>query len=84
MPKIWIVQGSTGEDAAHQEWPVRAYRDEMKAQRLVVEAQARACEMEASRPNRYSDPEGSNEFDPEMKMDYTGTQYTCYPVDLEE
>ena len=25
-----------------------------------------------------------NEFDPNMELEYTGTRYKCYPIELEE
>lgn len=94
MSEIWIVQGSTGEYSDHKEWPVKAFRDKGKAQRLVIEAQARCNEI-ATVKNEYEwdvwwdmteakHATTVNEFDPAMKLDYTGTHYTCYPIELED
>jgi hypothetical protein len=35
--KIYVVQGSTGEYSDHKEWLVCAFKDEKKAQELVVQ-----------------------------------------------
>jgi hypothetical protein len=79
---VWIVQGSTGEYSDHEEWIVGGFLSRSKAQRLVVEAQARVNELYASEV--HSIPLGSNEFDPRCKFDYTGTHYTCFGVDVDE
>lgn len=93
MKTIWIVQGSTGEYSDHTEWVVRAFVSKVKAERLVVEAQARANEIGIAKSD-YSgswwtlegnkDPRTVNEFDLNMQLDYTGTHYTCFEVELDE
>lgn len=93
--QIWIVEGSSGEYSDHREWPLKAFRDEKAAQRLVIEAQARANEIQALRDSDYETwwtldetepkpPRVVNEFDPRMELNYTGVHYTCYPIELVE
>jgi len=93
MSEIWMVEGSTGEYSDHREWPVKAFRDKAKAERLVVEAQARANEIANNQSefdwSQWYDMEEKrhpltvNEFDPNMQVD-SGTHYTCYAVELVE
>jgi hypothetical protein len=90
---IYIVQGSTGEYSDHREWLLKAFRDEKQAQRLVVEAQARANEIHQLKEsdfgkwyelNEEKDPAVLNEFDSAMDMDFADTNihYTCYSIEL--
>jgi hypothetical protein len=91
---IYIVEGSTGEYSDHREWPVKAFRSKVKAQRLVVEAQARAKQIAEHEENvgwskwydmkQQNDQMTINEFDLNMETDYTGTYYKCYPIELDE
>lgn len=81
--KIFVVEGTTGEYSDRSEWPVMAYVDEEKAKEHVVNAERRAKELEATRRDYFDNVEkGANEFDPEMIMDYTGTSYYYYDVEL--
>ena len=82
MEKIYVVEGTTGEYSDSMDWPVMAYRDEEAAKAHVVRATERAKEIEVSRADRYNVPEGANEHDPHMLMDYTGTHYNYYAVEL--
>lgn len=94
MRIIWVVEGNTGEYSDHIDWPVKAFTSEASAQRLVVEAQARANEIFQLRQSipwgnffemeNTKNPKALNEFDPKMKMDYTATHYQCYPIELVE
>lgn len=89
--QVWIVQGSTGEYSDHCEWILGAFYGEQAAQRLVVEAQARANEISQLKEKDWDkwwkwaekkDKRTINEFDPRMELDYTGTHYTCFPVEI--
>ena len=82
MKKIFVVMGSTGEYSDRTEWPVLAYTDEDLAKEHVVNADRRAKEIYATRKTRYGVEKGINEFDPDMDMNYTGTSYFLYTVDL--
>ena len=82
MKNVFVVMGTTGELKDHNEWAVIAYLDEAAAQEHVVNAGHRAKELFATRPDRYSIENGANEFDPNMRMDYTGTSYFIYTVPL--
>lgn len=94
MKTIYVVEGQTGEYSDHNEWPVKAFVNEEAAKTLVLNAQARAREIEIEKNNQdfsdggwYTNPKPSrfvNQFDPNMSMDYTGTQYIYYPIELVE
>ena len=86
--KIHVIMGSTGEYSDRSEWPVRAVRDEERAKCIVELATQRAAAIEESK-DRYerlddSNPDHVNEWDRNMKMDYTGTSYFYYTVDLDD
>ena len=82
--KIYVVFGTTGEYSDHREWPVASFEEQVLAERLVAAASARANEIHSDPRNRYSCPKGSNQFDPEMEVDYTGTRYYFEEVDLHD
>lgn len=96
MSEIWIVEGSSGEYSDHSDWPIKAFRVKTAAERLVVEAQARANEIEQNKQSmdwsdwcdlqdqQPPDPRTVNEFDPDMEMSYNGVHYTCYAIELVE
>jgi hypothetical protein len=75
MTHIYVVWGATGEYSDHQEWPVIAYEDEQLAQEHVTKASERYRELLAQIGNNYKIPDGANEWDPNMRVDYTGTRY---------
>lgn len=79
--KIWIVEGTTGEYSDRFDWTVCAYTSKEKAEQHARDAMQRAMEISKSRRTRYDTPKGINEFDPNMQMDYTGTEY--YTVETE-
>ncbi len=79
--KIYIVGGTTGAYSDRTDWVVCAYTDSEQAETHVRNAMLRAKEIEKSRESRYTAVRGINEFDPEMRMDYTGTEY--YTVETE-
>lgn len=76
---LYVVMGMTGEYSDRHEWPVRAFIDLVDAETLVVKASARAREIEIKKTN----PRVS-EFDPQFRMDYTGTDYYIMEVPLDE
>jgi hypothetical protein len=85
MSKIYVVFGQTGEYSDFNDWPVKAFRSESKAADLVVLATARANSLLVEyNDRRYNIPEGANEYDPYMQMDYTGTSYRYIEVDWED
>jgi len=84
MSTIYVVQGTTGEYSDRKDWLVKAFSSQTKALDLCHRAQLRAFEIKKSRESPYSAPKNSNEFDPGMYMDYTGTEYTVLPVELDE
>lgn len=79
---LHVVIGSTGEYSDRSEWLVRAFRDEAAAREWAEKAATRAKEIEAVRGSRYDVDPDSNEFDPHMTMDYTGTSYYVQDVPL--
>jgi len=84
--KIYIVQGATGEYSDFREWVVCAFKDEQKAIDLVEAATERARTIFAlykASSYRYKVYK-TNDFDPEMEMDYTGTRYEVIETELLE
>ncbi len=81
--KIYIVEGSTGEYSDRSEWVVCAFRSKEKAEELASKATLRAKELQGENW-RYQSTEdrGINEFDLEMNMDYTGTDYYVIETEL--
>jgi hypothetical protein len=79
--KIYIVMGTTGEYSDRHEWPVVAYFDEHAARVHIDNATRVANQIEQD--GGYYDPEdgAKNEYDPSMRMDYTGTGYYMMTVD---
>lgn len=73
--KVYPVWGKTGEYADLREWIVTAYTSKKRAEKHAADAMNAAREIFCTRPDRYSVPEPGNPFDPEMSMDYTGTEY---------
>jgi hypothetical protein len=78
---VWVVEGATGEYSDHTEWPVRAFTDEQAANVFCERVSARARELQQQYKSRYNIPEGANELDPDMYIDYTGVNYRVYPID---
>ena len=79
---IYIVEGSTGEYSDHVEWPVAAYWNEDNAQQRVLKATQCANELFTDYRNHYGKVE--NEYDENMRMDYTGVRYRYYPIAIED
>lgn len=79
--KIFVVRGTTGEYSDRTEWPVKAFLSEKAAQELVIAATQRANEVFTDRS--YDRDIDKNQFDPDMRMDYTGTSYMIETVELD-
>jgi len=79
---IHIVMGKTGEYDDRRQWSVIAYFDEAKTKEYVSKANRRAKEIFDKQGNIFAIPSGQNEFDPNMKMSYTGTNYFYYTVPI--
>lgn len=77
MRKIHVVMGATGEYSDRGEWPVKAFLDLSRAQQLVLDAEGAVREIQTLEREK-------NPFDPDMKIDYTGTTYFIYDVMLDE
>jgi hypothetical protein len=77
--KIYIVEGTTGEYSDRMEWIVCAFTNEQKAKAHVEGAAKRAREIFLA-----GYPRQRNEFDPEMQMDYSGTEYFLSETELQE
>jgi hypothetical protein len=90
VKKIYVVEGATGEYSDHREWPVRAFVSEKKAQEFVEKVSAEYRKL----VNKYGDLSElrwkmldnniKNPLDPRMETDYTGTNYSYFPIDLDE
>lgn len=88
--KIYVLMGSTGEYSDRDEWPVRAYRSQDAAERVakqysdVAREGFKRAEAATSRWNGYklASKELQELGDPHARMDYTGTTYYCFEVDL--
>lgn len=80
--KIYIVGGTTGEYSDRSDWNVCAYKNEDRAEEHVRKAMLRAKELQGEYGRYSAIPKGSNEFDPDMQMDYTGTEYYFATVEL--
>jgi len=82
--KIYLVCGTTGTYSDRQDWTVCAYRSSDKAEEHARNAMLRGKEIQKSKPRYYCPKPGENEFDPNMQMDYTGTEYTTQEVELRD
>lgn len=83
--KIYIVEGTTGEYSDRTDWTVCAYRSKEKAEEHARNAMLRAVELNNNRSTRYERPkQGSNSFDLNMQMDYTGTEYYTIECELKD
>ena len=85
--KIHTIFGTTGEYSDREEWPIVSYVDEEKAQLHVMRATEKANEWKAKMGDagRYDGaPADFSEYDPNMKMDYTGTSYYYETTELIE
>ncbi len=77
MRTIYVVEGSTGEYSDRNEWPVAAFTDEALAMEMVKRCEKFAPKDDLSYQARRA---AKNPYDPNMKVDYTGTSYSYYEV----
>lgn len=77
--KIWIVYGKTGEYADYREWTVCAYNDEKSAEN---HAQAALEWYQQNGGINLRCYYGKNPYDKDMSVDYTGTEWGIYSIDL--
>lgn len=86
MKKIYIVQGSTGEYSDRMEWPVCAFEQAERAKELAerLSEMARLVFIKCGGNTDMAMPEVKAivELDPRFLMDYTGTFYTVYDVEV--
>ena len=86
VSKIWIVFGETGEYDSHHEWSIAAYKTEELAQAHADAAtkfyQDNNCLTDRYKWSYSRLDEFKNPFDPNMDIDYTGTSWGVYPVEL--
>ncbi|NIQ92427.1 MAG: hypothetical protein GWN93_26980 [Deltaproteobacteria bacterium] len=83
--KIFIVMGTAGEYANTEQWPVKAFRSKRRAEDIGTKAMRRANEIYEDHFKKYGRRDlPENEYDPDMEMDYTGTSYFLYEVELDE
>jgi ribosomal protein L21E len=92
---IYIVEGDTGEYSGHSTWLVKAFSSKEKAEDLARNAMLRAKEIEKESPTDYLmqaykvgdkvkvKAKKKNKFDPQMQMQYTGTEYTVLEVEFD-
>ncbi len=78
---VYVVQGSCGEYSDSREWPIVAHYTEEAAKAHVVAATARAKELTVQ-SNYWEIPDGANEHDPNMQLDYTGTTYYYFAIEV--
>lgn len=84
MDTIYVVFGSTGEYSDRQKWLVKAFHHEDDAKQLVEDATKSADSIYAKYGREHYGPyNGKNTFDPDMRMEYTGTRYYYKSVGLE-
>lgn len=80
--KISIIFGRTGEYDSVSRWPVGAYYSREQAEQHANLAEKEAIKIAQERANDYSPAERDNPYDPDMRMDYTGTDYYVIDVNL--
>lgn len=78
---IYLVVGETGEHADRTEWLVAAYLSKKRAETHAKRAEERAREIE-KKGNSLGRPCERSEFDPNLRIDYTGTNYRIESVPL--
>ena len=81
---IYIVEGQTGEYSDNISWPVKAFVSEEKAKEFVEQVSAEYRKIRERCGRGWNRKKYSNPLDPNMEMDYTGTIYNYYWVELDE
>jgi hypothetical protein len=79
--KIYIVEGTTSDGECRDDWIVCAYKQQDVADEHARKAMLRAMEIHKANKYYYSSQK-LNEFDPEMRIDYTGIDYNVFEVEL--
>lgn len=76
--------GSTGEYSDNRNWAVIAFKNKLLAEEHILKATCRAKEILAKCGDwvDWDEEKDPNEFDSNMDMDYTGTTYFYYEVEL--
>lgn len=89
MPKpkatkaIYLVIGETGEHGDREEWPVIAYLSKRRARTHARRAAKRAADIHARPDFSCVEPRAEkSEYDPNLRIDYTGTTYRVEEVPL--
>jgi len=75
MNAVYIVMGTTGEYSDRSEWSVCAYPERAQAEEHVERASQYARLALLNQQEQRPVLRETNPYDPDMKMDYTGTQY---------
>lgn len=75
MKTVYIVQATTGEYSDRVEWLVAAYFDIEQAKKHAELASLRAQELFNSHDSFYDILGETNQYDPEMSVDYNGVHY---------
>lgn len=84
MSKVYVVSGSTGEYSDHSIWLVGVFSDEDSARSLVDFLNER---LEGAKDldwdGRDSLVDSLREYDPDMRIYYTGTEYEYAEFELD-
>lgn len=89
MDNVWIVVGRTGEYSDACEWNVAAFSNEEDALILKDKAQNyfnviwNSCDSTDSINRMIHSQRQTNPYDPNMRVDYTGTKYKVVRVPFE-
>lgn len=88
MEKIYVCIGSTGEYSDHEEWYVKAFASEDKCKAFVEAVSAEYRKIVGVKDtyhySNWDENRQRNPLDPDMKIDYTGTNYYMASVPFEE
>ena len=84
MTNVYVVEGSTGEYSDHREWPVAAYIDEDLAREHADKAKKWYLKNWRQGMGWEDEDKLNNPYDPDMSLDYTGTDWTVYKIELRE
>ncbi len=82
MTTIYIVYGNTGKYSNRSEWPVAAYMDQALARAHVERAAAWYASVGGEPILGRYDCKLKNPYDPNMSVDYTGTDWYVGQVEL--
>lgn len=79
---IYVVTGTCGEYSDRDEWAVRAFTSEARAQEFVLCATEAAREKQGTK--RYASHLRRTAVDPRARFNYTGTSYSYQAVPLDD